>query len=80
MMMQPQPPRQADPEIHWTVSLERANMILTILAKQPFEVISPVMDDLRQQAQNQIQQLQQAGAMMSGVNGKGADHDAPMAS
>jgi len=57
--------QQTAPDINWTVSLEKANMILSILAKQPFEVISPIMDDLRQQATNQLQMLQQGGAAMS---------------
>jgi hypothetical protein len=74
-----QPQRPVEPEINWNVSLERANIILSILAKQPFEVISPIMDDLRAQAQNQIQQLQQAGGMMAGMaNGKSPE--GPMAS
>ena len=71
-MMQPTKP--IEPEIVWTVSLERANMILSILAKQSFEIISPIMDDLRSQATAQIQQLQQGAALpgMSRPNGEAA--------
>jgi hypothetical protein len=64
MNAQPQQ-SQTPPDITWVVSLEKANMILSFLAKQPFEVISPIMDDLRQQATNQLQLLQSGGAAMS---------------
>lgn len=75
--MQPQQPaRQQEPEITWTVPLERANMILSILAKQPFEIISPVMDDLRQQAQSQIQRLQQLGMAGGPPNGQMGEREA----
>lgn len=56
---------QTAPDITWVVSFEKANMILSFLAKQPFEVISPIMDDLRQQATNQLQMLQSSGGAMS---------------
>lgn len=47
------------PEITWTVSMDKANMILSIIAKQPFEVVADLIVELRNQAQSQLQ-MQQA--------------------
>ena len=56
------------PEITWTVTIDRANVILSIIAKRPFEEIADIIMDLRTQAAPQIQKLQQALPMMTGAN------------
>lgn len=48
-----------EPEITWTISLPKANLMLAIMAKQPFEQVADLIIELRNQAQAQIQLFQQ---------------------
>jgi hypothetical protein len=46
------------PEITWTIPLDRANTILSIVAQRPFAEVAEIIGDLQRQAQPQIQQFQ----------------------
>lgn len=52
-------PRQNEPEITWTIHMDQANTILSVLAQQPFERVAELIVDLRNQAQAQLQSFQQ---------------------
>jgi hypothetical protein len=52
-------PRPNEPEITWTLSMDQANLMLSIAAKQPFEQVADLIVELRNQAQAQIQLFQQ---------------------
>lgn len=41
-------------ELTFTLSVEDANVILNALAKQPFEVVAPIIATLREQAAPQL--------------------------
>ena len=49
--------------------MAQANMVLSIIAKQPFEQVADLIMELRQQAQQQLQQFQQQA---EGSRGNGA--------
>jgi hypothetical protein len=52
-------PRPNEPEITWTLPMDQANTILSVLAQQPFERVAELIVELRNQAQAQIQLYQQ---------------------
>ena len=52
-------PRPNEPEITWTLGMEQANVVLSVLAQQPFERVADLIVELRNQAQAQIQLYQQ---------------------
>lgn len=51
-----------EPEITWTLPLEKANVVLMLIGKQPFEQVADLIMDLRNQAQAQLQSFQQQQA------------------
>lgn len=53
-------PRVNEPEITWTVSIEKANMMLAIIGKQPYDQVTELIHELRQQAAVQLAQHQAA--------------------
>lgn len=58
--------------ITWIVPVEQANVILSIIAKQPYEMVAPLIDDLQTQARSQLpQQPNMPHQAMPGSNGKG---------
>jgi hypothetical protein len=51
------------PNITWELPIEQANVVLSILGKQPFETVADLIMELRNQAGRQLQALQQPGPM-----------------
>lgn len=47
--------RQQEPNINWTISIDKANLILSVLGRQPFDQIADLIVDLRGQAASQLQ-------------------------
>ena len=56
--------RPTEPEITWTLSMTQANVVLSIIGKQPFEQIADLIIELRNQAQQQLQAYQQQNPQM----------------
>ena len=63
--------RPTEPEITWTLSMTQANVVLSIIGKQPFEQIADLIIELRNQAQQQLQAFQQQNPMMPGEHKPG---------
>jgi hypothetical protein len=47
------------PTITWTINLDQANSVLSILAKGKFNLVADLVMSLRQQASEQVQKMQQ---------------------
>lgn len=43
-------------KVHLTLTIEEANVVITALAKLPYEVVFKVIDKVRSQAEEQIKQ------------------------
>ena len=55
-----------DPQITWTISLDQANLIMSIVSDQKFSLVADLIVTLRQQAATQLQQIQaQQSAQMA---------------
>jgi hypothetical protein len=69
-----------DPEINWSLSPEKANLVIAMLAKQPFENVADLITDLQTQARQQMQAQQARQQMpLPGTNGSGKTIDAEAA-
>jgi hypothetical protein len=55
--------------MHFEFTIEEVNMIMGALARLPYEAVAPMIDNIRRQAEPQLQQMPPAEDTVAGGEG-----------